>query len=156
MARKLSAGIVLYRKRENGLDVLLVHPGGPFWAKKDDGAWSIPKGEYLEGEDPLMVAKREFYEETGSELGGPCVELTPVKQPSGKIIRAWAVEGNLDAASIRSNSFSMEWPPKSGRIQYFPEVDRALWCDLALARKKLLPGQRVLLDELEQRISRSV
>lgn len=151
-AKKLSAGIVLYRKRDTGPEVLLVHPGGPFWARKDEGSWSIPKGEYVEGEDPLTVAKREFYEETGSELGGPYVELTPAKQPSGKMIMAWAVEGDLDAASIRSNSFSMEWPPKSGRVQSFPEVDRALWCDLPLARKKLLPGQRVLLDELEQRM----
>jgi len=152
MAAKLSAGIVLYRRRETGIEVLLVHPGGPFWAKKDEGAWSIPKGEYVEGEDPLSVAKREFAEETGSELSGPCVELPPAKQPSGKIIRAWAVEGDLDAASIRSNSFSMEWPPKSGRVQSFPEVDRALWCDVALARRKLLPGQRALLHELEQQI----
>lgn len=152
MAKKLSAGIVLYRKRDTGPEVLLVHPGGPLWARKDDGSWSIPKGEYVEGEDPLTVAKREFHEETGSELGGDFVELTPAKQPSGKTIRAWAVEGDLDAASIRSNNFSMEWPPKSGRVQNFPEVDRALWCDFPLARKKLLPGQRVLLDELEQRI----
>lgn len=152
MAKQLSAGIVLYRKRETGIEVLLVHPGGPFWAKKDDGAWSIPKGEYVEGEDPLSVAKREFYEETGSELNGLCVELSPAKQPSGKIIRAWAIEGNLDASRIRSNSFSLEWPPKSGRVQSFPEIDRALWCDLALARQKLLPGQRVLLDELAQRM----
>ena len=152
MAAKLSAGIVLYRRRETGIEVLLVHPGGPFWAKKDEGAWSIPKGEYVEGEDPLSVAKREFAEETGSELRGPCVELPPAKQPSGKIIRAWAVEGDLDAASIRSNSFSMEWPPKSGHVQEFPEIDRALWCELTVARRKLLPGQRPLLDELEQRL----
>jgi predicted NUDIX family NTP pyrophosphohydrolase len=132
--------------------VLIVHPGGPFWAKKDDGAWSIPKGEYGDGENPLSVAKREFAEETGSELNGVFIELAAAKQPSGKIIRAWAVEGDLDAASIRSNSFSMEWPPKSGRVQTFPEVDRALWCDVALARQKLLPGQRVLLDGLEQRV----
>jgi predicted NUDIX family NTP pyrophosphohydrolase len=152
MAKKLSAGIILYRKREGGIQVLIVHPGGPFWAKKDDGAWSIPKGEYLEGEDPLPVAKREFQEETGFEVSGHCVELPPAKQPSGKVIRAWAVEGDFDASSIRSNSFSMEWPPKSGRLQSFPEVDRALWCDLRLAKIKLLRGQRVLLDELEQRI----
>lgn len=153
MAKKLSAGIVLYRTRDTGPEVLLVHPGGPFWARKDDGCWSIPKGEYGEGEDPLTVAKRELCEETGlEEPGGPYVELTPAAQPSGKMIRAWAVEGDLDAASIRSNSFSMEWPPRSGRVQSFPEVDRALWCAFPLARKKLLPGQRVLLDELEQRI----
>lgn len=152
VARKLSAGILMYRKGERGIEVLLVHPGGPFWAKKDDGAWSIPKGEYAEGEDPFAVAKREFYEETGSAVSGPCVELSPAKQPSGKLIKAWAVEGDIDAASVRSNSFSMEWPPKSGRVQSFPEVDRALWCELQLARTKLLPGQRVLLDELEQRL----
>ena len=152
MARKLSAGIILYRRRNTGIEVLLVHPGGPFWLKKDDGVWSIPKGEYIEGEDPLSVAKREFAEETGSKASGPCVELAPAQQPSGKIIRAWAVEGDLDAESIQSNSFSLEWPPQSGRMQTFPEVDRALWCELALARQKLLPGQRVLLDELEQRV----
>ena len=152
MAKKLSAGILLYRKRDTGIEVFIVHPGGPFWAKKDDGAWSIPKGEYVDGEDPLSVAKREFAEETGSDLNGAFVELPVAKQPSGKIIRAWAVEGEIDATSIRSNSFSMEWPPKSGVVQAFPEVDRALWCDLAQARQKLLPGQRVLLDELEQRV----
>ena len=152
MTKKLSAGIVLYRRREAGLEVLILHPGGPFWARKDDGAWSIPKGEYLEGENPFSVAKREFFEETGSELSGRCVELIPAKQPSGKIIRAWAVEGDIDAASIRSNSFSMEWPPKSGHVQKFPEIDRALWCDLTVARRKLHPGQRPLLDELEQRL----
>jgi predicted NUDIX family NTP pyrophosphohydrolase len=152
MPKKLSAGIVLFRKREAGIEVLIVHPGGPFWAKQDDGAWSIPKGEYLEGEDPLAVAKREFTEETGSELSGPFVELSPAKQPGGKVIRAWAVEGDLDAATIRSNSFSLEWPPKSGHVQSFPEVDRALWCNPTLARQKLLPGQRVFLDELEARM----
>ena len=155
--RGLSAGLLLFRRSPEGPQVFLAHPGGPFWAKKDDGAWSIPKGEYAEGEDPLSVAKREFLEETGSELhlNGPCIELSPVKQPSGKIIRAWAVEGDIDPASIRSNSFSMEWPPKSGRVQTYPEVDRALWCEPVLARQKLLPGQRCLLDELLQRIGRS-
>jgi predicted NUDIX family NTP pyrophosphohydrolase len=155
MAKKLSAGIVLYRRRGQGIEVLLVHPGGPFWAKKDEGAWSIPKGEYLEGGDPLTVAKLEFYEETGTEVSGPCVALTPAKQPSGKIITAWAVEGDLDPTAFRSNTFSMEWPPKSGQVQSFPEVDRVLWCDLALARKKLLIGQRVLLDELDQLVKSS-
>ncbi|HSE60275.1 MAG TPA: NUDIX domain-containing protein [Nitrospiraceae bacterium] len=152
MARKLSAGIILYRRRETGLEVLIVHPGGPFWAKKDEGAWSIPKGEYVEGEDPLSVAKREFYEETGSALTGPCLELSPAKQPSGKIIRAWAVEGDLDATAIRSNSFSLEWPPRSGRVQSFPEVDRACWYALEQAKVKLLPGQRAFLEELRQRV----
>jgi predicted NUDIX family NTP pyrophosphohydrolase len=155
MPKKLSAGIVLYRKGKSGLEVFLVHPGGPFWATKDEGAWSIPKGEYVEGEDPLSVAKREFYEETGSELNGCFIALTPAKQRSGKIIHAWAVEGDIDAASIRSNSFSIEWPPKSGHLTCFPEVDRALWCDVPLAREKLVPGQRVLLDELEQKIGSS-
>jgi predicted NUDIX family NTP pyrophosphohydrolase len=150
VATKLSAGILLYRKRETGVEVLIVHPGGPYWAKKDDGAWSIPKGEYLEGQDPFSVAKREFYEETGSELKGSPLELTPAKQPGGKIIRAWAVEGDLDALAIRSNYFPLEWPPKSGRVQQFPEIDRALWCGLSLARKKLLPGQRVFLDQLDE------
>ena len=154
MAKKLSAGILLYRKCGAGIEVLIVHPGGPFWAKKDDGAWSIPKGEYLEGQDPLSVAKREFIEEIGSEVAGHFVELPPAKQPSGKIIRAWAVEGDLDAASIRSNTFSMEWPPKSGRIQRFPEVDRALWCEVAVARRKLLSGQRIFIDELEEHVRR--
>ena len=152
MARKLSAGIILYRRRETGLEVLIVHPGGPFWAKKDEGAWSSPKGEYVEGEDPLSVAKREFYEETGSALTGPCLELSPAKQPSGKIIRAWAVEGDLDATAIRSNSFSLEWPPRSGRVQSFPEVDRACWYALEQAKVKLLPGQRAFLEELRQRV----
>lgn len=152
MAKKLSAGLVLYRKRGTEIEVFIVHPGGPFWAKKDDGVWSIPKGEYLDGENPLAVATREFAEETGSQVSGSFIELPAAKQPSGKIIRAWAVEGDLDAASIRSNHFSLEWPPNSGRMQSFPEVDRALWCSVALARRKLLPGQRVLLDRLEERV----
>ena len=148
MAKKLSAGILLYRKRDGALEVFLVHPGGPFWAKKDDGAWSIPKGEYGEGEDPLAVAKREFYEETGSQVSGDYLSLTPLRQPSGKMITAWAVEGEVDPASLRSNTFSMEWPPKSGKLEEFPEVDRGMWCDLATARIKLLPGQRAFLDQL--------
>lgn len=152
MGTKLSAGILLYRRRQTGIEVLIVHPGGPFWAKKDEGAWSIPKGEYAEGEDPLTVAKREFHEETGFEASGPLLELAPAKQPGGKIIKAWAVEGDIDAASIRSNTFSIEWPPKSGRACSFPEIDRACWCSLAIAREKLLAGQRVFLDQLEQLI----
>jgi predicted NUDIX family NTP pyrophosphohydrolase len=153
MAKKLSAGILLYRRREGEIEVFLVHPGGPFWAKKDDGAWSIPKGEYLEGEDPLTVAKREFYEETGSKINGEGIELEPLKQPSGKIISAWAVEGEIDPAALRSNTFPLEWPPKSGRRQEFPEVDRALWFNLTIARRKLLPGQRAFLDQLQQLLS---
>jgi len=132
MAKKLSAGIVLYRRRETGLEVLILHPGGPFWAKKDDGAWSIPKGEYLEGEDAFSVAKREFFEETGSELNGRGVELTPAKQPSGKIIRAWAVEGDIDAASIHSNSFPWNGRPsravrKSFRKSIVPSGASSGW-----------------------------
>lgn len=149
-SKKLSAGILLYRKRDDEIEVFLVHPGGPFWAKKDDGAWSIPKGEYVEGEDPLAVAKREFHEETGSQVSGDYLPLIPLNQPSGKVISAWAVKGEVDPASLRSNTFCMEWPPKSGKLQEFPEVDRGMWCDLPTARKKLLPGQRAFLDQLQQ------
>jgi len=140
--------LLLYRFHERTLEVLLVHPGGPFWAKKDLGAWSIPKGEIAEGEDPLEAARREFEEETGFRPGGMFRELTPVRQRSGKIVRAWAVVGDCDSAAIRSNTFSMEWPPRSGRQQEFPEVDRAGWFDLDTAREKILDGQRALLDEL--------
>lgn len=150
MAKKLSAGIVLYRLRDGAIEVFLVHPGGPFWARKDDGAWSIPKGEYAEGDDPLAVAKREFHEETGFEVTGTFRALSSLKQPSGKVISAWAVEGDADAAAITSNLFSLEWPPKSGKTQEFPEVDRAGWFDLPTARIKLLPGQRPFLDQLQQ------
>lgn len=150
MGKKLSAGILLYRIRSHTIQVLLVHPGGPFWAKKDDGAWSIPKGEYDEGADPFEAAKREFYEETGSEIYGETVPLTSLRQPSGKVISAWAVEGDLDATSIRSTGFRMEWPPKSGKLQEFPEVDRAEWFDLSTAHRKILPGQRPFLAQLEQ------
>ena len=148
--KKLSAGILLYRKRDGEIEVFLVHPGGPFWAKKNDGAWSIPKGEYVEGEDPLTVAKREFQEETGCQVSGDGLALAPLKQPSGKVIAAWAVEGEIDPASIQSNTFSIEWPPKSGKLREFPEVDRAIWCDLVSAHKKLLSGQRPFLDQLQQ------
>ena len=153
MTKKLSAGILLYRKRDDAIEVFLVHPGGPFWAKKDDGAWSIPKGEYVEGEDPLTVAKREFHEETGSQVSGDFLPLTPLKQPSGKMITAWAVEGEVDPASLRSNTFSIEWPPKSGKLKEFPEVDRGMWCDLSTAYRKLLAGQRPFLDQLQQLLS---
>jgi predicted NUDIX family NTP pyrophosphohydrolase len=153
-SKKLSAGILVYRKPQGSVEVFLVHPGGPFWAKKDDGAWSIPKGEYAEGDDALAAARREFQEETGFEIDGTFTPLAPVKQPSGKMIAAWAVEGDVDAAAIRSNSFSLEWPPKSGRTRQFPEVDRAGWFDLPTARLKLLPGQRPLLEQLEQTIVR--
>jgi predicted NUDIX family NTP pyrophosphohydrolase len=155
MARNLSAGILLYRRRAGMLEVFLVHPGGPFWARKDAGAWSIPKGEFEPGEDPLGHAKREFLEETGSPVEGRFQALTPVKLKSGKTVYAWAVEGDIDAASVRSNLFSMEWPPKSGRQQEFPEVDRGGWFDMEAARVKLQEGQLGFLDELEAAVSRS-
>ena len=147
---KQSAGLLLYRFHEGALEVFLVHPGGPFWAKKDLGAWSIPKGEIDEGEDPLEAARREFEEETGFRPGGMFRELTPARQKSGKIVRAWAVEGDCDSAAVRSNTFSTEWPPRSGRQQEFPEVDRAGWFDQDTAREKILDGQRALLDELRR------
>jgi predicted NUDIX family NTP pyrophosphohydrolase len=148
MAKKQSAGILMYRFANSTLEVFLVHPGGPFWAKKDAGAWSIPKGEFDEGEDPLETAKREFQEETGFSLEGNFIPLSSLKQPSGKVIRAWALEGNCDAKSIKSNTFSIEWPPHSGKRREFPEVDRAEWLKIPQAREKILPGQRLFLEEL--------
>jgi predicted NUDIX family NTP pyrophosphohydrolase len=146
---KQSAGLLLYRVREGILEVFLVHPGGPFWAKKDLGAWSIPKGEIDEGEDPLEAARREFEEETGFKPGGIFRELAPVSQRSGKIVHAWAVEGDCESAAVRSNTFSMEWPPHSGRQQEFPEVDRADWFSISEARERILDGQRALLAQVE-------
>jgi predicted NUDIX family NTP pyrophosphohydrolase len=147
---KKSAGLLMYRRRHGVLEVLLVHPGGPFWAKKDEGSWSVPKGEYTSGEDPLDVAKREFHEETGFEAFGQFVPLTPLKQPSGKIITAWAFEGDCDASASKSNTFMMEWPPRSGRQQEFPEVDRAGWFPIPVAKEKIIKGQSGFLDELNQ------
>lgn len=146
---KISAGLLLYRRREGKLEVFLVHPGGPFWARKDARSWSIPKGEAAPGEDFLTRAKREFQEETGSTADGAFRGMVPVRQPSGKIVHAWAVEGECDTGSIKSNSFTMEWPPRSGRFQEFPEVDRASWFDLPTARQKITKGQVGLLDQLE-------
>lgn len=150
MARKRSAGILLYR-RTPSLEVLLVHPGGPFWAKKDLGVWSIPKGEYDDDEDPLACALREFEEETGTRLEAPPdpVDLGTVRQKSGKVVQAWAVEGDLDVASVRSNTFEMEWPPRSGQTRSFPEVDRAEWFSLEAARERINPAQAAFLDRLE-------
>ena len=148
MAKKQSAGLLVYRRREGGVEVLLVHPGGPFWAKKDEGAWSIPKGEFTEGEDPLEAAKREFQEETGLSVDGEFRPLQPIRQKSGKTVHAFAVEADLEIARFRSNTFGMEWPPKSGRMQEFPEVDRAEWFTLDAARRKIHAGQAALLDEL--------
>jgi predicted NUDIX family NTP pyrophosphohydrolase len=143
-----SAGLLLYRIRDGILEVFLVHPGGPFWEKKDLGVWSIPKGEIDEGEDPLEAARREFKEETGFWPEGIFRELAPVRQRSGKIVHAWAVQGDCDPAAVRSNTFTMEWPPRSGTQQEFPEVDRGGWFAVNLAKEKILEGQRGLLDEL--------
>jgi predicted NUDIX family NTP pyrophosphohydrolase len=146
---KLSAGILMYRGEAQALELLLVHPGGPFWAKKDRGAWSIPKGEYEEGEEPLAVAKREFAEELGSPAPNRVyLQLGELKQPSRKVITAFAVEGDFDPARLSSHHFEMEWPPKSGRRQSFPEVDRAAWFAPDEARKKILPGQAPFIDRL--------
>ena len=151
---KKSAGLLMFRRKNAFIEVLLVHPGGPFWSKKDLGSWSLPKGEY-EDEDPLQVARREFEEETGYPVTGNFLPLTPLRQSSGKIVSAWAVEGNCDAAGIKSNTFLMEWPPRSGRQQEFPEVDRGDWFSLSLAREKILKGQAGFLDQLEQLISKT-
>jgi predicted NUDIX family NTP pyrophosphohydrolase len=147
---KQSAGILMYRWCAGEPQVFLVHPGGPFWAKKDAGAWSIPKGEFAPGDDPLATARREFTEETGHSIDGAFTALAPVKQPGGKIVYAFAIEGDCDPAAIRSNLFTTEWPPRSGRRQEFPEIDRAGWFDLATAREKILKGQIALLDALER------
>jgi predicted NUDIX family NTP pyrophosphohydrolase len=147
---KRSAGLLMYR-RHHGLEVFLVHPGGPLWAKKDLGAWSIPKGEYGKDEEPLAAARREFEEETGFPAVGDFIELGELKQPSGKIVSAWAFEGDCDAQNLRSNNFEMEWPPRSGRTMEFPEVDRGSWYSIEEARKYLLPGQLEFLDRLLKR-----
>lgn len=148
MPRKVSAGILLYRRHEQ-LEVFLVHPGGPFWARKDLGAWTIPKGEAGEREELEVCAVREFREETGFEFEGTLTPLTPARQKSGKVIHAFAVEGDCDAAQLQSNLFSMEWPPKSGRQQEFAEVDRGAWFTLSEARRRIHAGQIPFLDQLE-------
>jgi predicted NUDIX family NTP pyrophosphohydrolase len=148
MARR-SAGLVLYRRRDGAVELLLVHPGGPLWAKRDAGAWSIPKGEVGEGEDPRAVALREFEEETGHRPPrGELVALGEIRQRGGKLVTAWAAAGDLDPAAITSNTFTMEWPPRSGNRREFPEVDRAGWFDPATAREKLLAAQAELVDRL--------
>ncbi len=154
--KKTSAGLLMYRRRGNGdPEVFLVYPGGPFWAKKDLGAWSVPKGECGEGEVALDAAIREFTEETGFDAKGEFLELAPVKQRSGKLVRVWAFEGDADPARLRSNTFEMEWPPKSGRRQEFPEVDRGAWFGLAEARRRILAAQVPFLDELALRLGAS-
>ena len=149
-----SAGILLYRFRDGALEVLLAHPGGPFWAKKDDGAWTLPKGEIGDAEEPLAAARRELLEETGLDLDGDFIALTPVRQKGGKWVHAWALEGDCDPAAIRSNVFSLEWPPRSGKQRDFPEIDRAAWFAIPEARVKILAGQAPLLDELERVVPR--
>ncbi len=144
-----SAGVLLYRIRQNGLEVMLVHPGGPFWAKKNEGAWSIPKGLLDRDEDGLDGARREFQEETGLSIDGQFIELGEVKQPGGKIVRAWAIEKDLDVSEIKSNFFTIEWPKNSGNFRKYPEVDRAGWFGIDEAKKKILKGQIPLLDRLE-------
>jgi predicted NUDIX family NTP pyrophosphohydrolase len=153
VARRRSAGIVLYRVADGGPEVLLVHPGGPFWAKKDLGAWSIPKGEYEPDEDPRACALREFEEETGAALPpGELIDLGDVKQKGGKVVSAWAAEGDLDAEAVRSNTFTMEWPPRSGRTVEFPEIDRAGWFGVEAGREKLVAAQAEFLDRLLERL----
>jgi predicted NUDIX family NTP pyrophosphohydrolase len=152
MPRVLSAGVLLYRRRGGTVEFLLVHPGGPFWQRKDDGAWSIPKGEFTEGELPEAAARREFAEETGRPLELVLEPLTPVRQRSGKLIHAFAGEGDFDTTALRSNTFALEWPPRSGTQREFPEVDRAEWFDFAAAMRKLIEGQRPILEELARRL----
>jgi predicted NUDIX family NTP pyrophosphohydrolase len=149
--KRRSAGLVLYRRPHDGLEVLLVHPGGPIWTKRDVGAWSIPKGEYLDDEDPLAAARREFEEELGSAPpAGEAADLGEVRQKSGKRVHGWALAGDLDATRITSNTFELEWPPRSGRRIEIPEVDRAEWFALDAAREKINPAQVPLLDRLEE------
>ncbi len=149
---KQSAGLLLYRRGAAGLEVLLAHPGGPFWAKKDLGAWSIPKGEFLEDEAPLSAARREFAEEIGTRIEGEALALTPLKQPSRKLIHAFAIEHDLNVERITSNLFEMEWPPKSGKKAAFPEVDRAGWFGIEEARKRTPPAHAPILVELVRRL----
>jgi predicted NUDIX family NTP pyrophosphohydrolase len=147
-----SAGLLMYRVRGGVLEVLLVHPGGPLWAKKDLGAWSIPKGEYAEGEEPLNAARREFEEETGMKPEGDLLPLADLRQSKQKIVKAWAFEGDCDAAAARSNLFSMQWPPGSGKTEKFPEVDRAEWFTVDAAKSKILKAQIRLIEDLVEKI----
>jgi predicted NUDIX family NTP pyrophosphohydrolase len=151
---KRSAGLLLYRTTDAGVEVLLGHPGGPFWARKDDGVWTIPKGEYADDEDPWAAAQREFREELGlSAPAGPRLDMAPVKQPGGKIITAYAVRGDLDVTHSRSNTFELEWPKGSGKVREYPEVDRVGWFAIDTARAKLLKGQLPLLDQLLEHLA---
>ena len=153
---KASAGVLLYRRSAHGAEVLLVHPGGPYWAGRDEGAWSIPKGEIEHGEEPIAVAAREFEEETGATApGGVWVPLEPVRQAGGKVVHAWAVEGDFDPSTLASSTFRMEWPPRSGRSAEFPEIDRADWFARDVARAKIVAGQVLLLEQLDRLLSHS-
>ncbi|MEN6620636.1 MAG: NUDIX domain-containing protein [Smithella sp.] len=147
-----SGGILLFRYFESRLQVMLVHPGGPFWAKKDEGAWSIPKGLFEENEVALEAAKREFFEETGFNIDGKFIELGELKQPGRKIVHAWALEKDLETSKIKSNTFTLEWPPNSGKIKEYPEIDKGKWFDINEARKKVLKGQAQFLDRLINRL----
>jgi len=151
---RTSAGLLMYRVKEGALEVLLVHPGGPFFRHKDEAAWSIPKGELAADEDLLAAARREFEEETGVKASGPFVPLRPIKQKGGKIVHAWAFQGDCDPAGVKSNTFTIEWPPRSGQQTEFPEIDRAAFFDLATARIKIKAGQGGLIDELERIVKR--
>ncbi len=148
--KKQSAGLLLFRRRDGDTQVLLGHPGGPFWKRKDSGAWSIPKGLISPGESPLSAARREFAEETGHHPQGELIPLGEARQPGGKVVYAWAVQDDWDTAKLQSNTFEMEWPPRSGRRQSFPEIDRAAWFTIADARGKILKGQALFIDRLLQ------
>lgn len=151
---KRSAGLLLYRIVDGVPEVLVGHPGGPFWARKDEGAWSIPKGEYADGEDPWTAAQREFKEEIGFDVpDGPRLDFAPVKQPGGKIVTAFAVRADLDVTNSKSNTFELEWPRGSGKLREFLEIDRVAWLSVSEARLKLLKGQQQLLDQLEARLA---
>jgi predicted NUDIX family NTP pyrophosphohydrolase len=150
--KKQSAGILLYRMKKKRPEFFLVHPGGPFFVKKDAGNWSVPKGEFDETEDPLEVAKKEFEEETGQKIEGDFFALSPVKQKGGKTVFAWAVEGEADETKIISNTFTIEWPPRSGKMKEFPEVDKGEWFDTATAKEKINPSQAALIDELVKKL----
>ncbi len=153
LTKRRSAGLLMFRRRAPEPEYFLVHPGGPFWAKKDLGAWSIPKGEYDDTEPPLTAAIREFNEETGFTATGEFISLGQVRQPGGKLVTAWAFEGDCDETQLRSNTFSLEWPPRSGRVAIFPEVDRGAWFPLQTARTKILKGQLPLLNNLADLLS---
>ena len=156
MPRKQAAGLLIFRRVVGALEVLLVHPGGPFLARKDDGAWSIPKGEVEPDEEALAAARREVEEETGARPSGTFISLSPVRQTGGKIVHVWAVESDFDPASLKSNRFEMEWPPKSGSRRSFPEVDRAGWFDLETAARKILASQAIVLKHLKDRLTETV